>query len=341
MRKLIVGLVILSYTVGSCKKDSPAVNRIKQTSFEISLNQARAFLGDTITLTVNEELGSFDSIAFVKYKPLEIIEEGKSYTLSFAKCGLKAIQIRVYTGNEIKTGTANITITPSELAQELSYQVINTYTRGTDHYTQGFEFLNGVLYESLGQYGSSEVLKYDASFQVDSRRSLAANEFGEGLSILNDSVYQLTWKENTCHIYDLDLNPLGTYPLPSAEGWGLCNDGSQMFYSNGSNQLLKLSPSFTFLEMVEVYNFQSPLMNINELEYLNGKVYANIFQSDKLFIIDPKSGKAESFVEFNALRNMLTNPTAGAFNGIAYNPQTQSFLLTGKNWDKMFEVTIN
>ena len=167
--------------------------------------------------------------------------------------------------------------------------------------------------------------------------------FGEGLTVLNDKIYQLTWKNRIGFIYDLELNNIGTFNYGnSQEGWGLCNDGNYIYKSDGTSKIWKLDPNtLEEIDFIDVMTDKSRIKNINELEYIDGKIYANTYQQnrDVVIVINPSNGIVENVIDFSGLRDkVLQTADLDVMNGIAYNKG--KLFVTGKNWNKVFEVKV-
>jgi glutamine cyclotransferase len=167
---------------------------------------------------------------------------------------------------------------------------------------------------------------------------LDATYFGEGITIFGNAIYQLTWQEQKCFIYNKESLQLEREVSYVGEGWGLCNDGKLLIMSNGTERLTFRNPkTFAVERTIEVYTHQGPVTNLNELEYADGLIYANVWMTNKVAVIDPMSGKV--LAEIDATDLVLEGKQSGdVLNGIAYNPTTKKWYMTGKNWPKLFEV---
>ena len=234
--------------------------------------------------------------------------------------------------------------TPPEI---YTYKLLNSYPHDKNAYTQGLEFYKGILYESTGQYGLSSIRKTAfTTGEVIQKLPLDASYFGEGLTFVNDEAVQLTWKENLGFIYDPNnFKLLRSFNYDkSKEGWGLCNDGTVVYKTDGSEKLWKLDPTtFTENGYVDIVTHNKLISKVNELEYANGLIYANTYQFNKevVLMINPTTGQVVGVVDFSGLKEQVTqHPQLDVFNGIAYNPERNSFFVTGKYWDKLFEVEI-
>ncbi|NLX10833.1 MAG: glutaminyl-peptide cyclotransferase [Chloroflexi bacterium] len=222
-------------------------------------------------------------------------------------------------------------------------EVIEVREHDLAAYTQGFLLHEGRLFESTGQYGASTVREVDPE-TGDVVRSIDVPEeyFGEGLERVGDRLIQLTWKENTAFVYDLEtFEQIDTFTY-EGEGWGLCSDGEYLFMSDGS-PFLSIRDLETFEVVFEgmVTVQGQPVMNINELECVGDSIYANIWHTDYIIQIDRMNGVVTALIDASDLLTEEERAELGeqdVLNGIAYNPETDTFLITGKRWPKMFEV---
>jgi glutamine cyclotransferase len=235
------------------------------------------------------------------------------------------------------TGTQN-TATPV-----ISYAVTGAYPHDISSFTEGLSFYKGKLWESTGEKGSSWLLQIDPATGARQQAVKLDNKFfGEGVIILRDTVYQLTYQEKTVLVYDLKtLKKIKELPLPQEEGWGLTTDGTSLIASDGSSNLYYYEPgTFRLLRTQGVTEHGMPVSMINELEYINGVIYANVWQTNYILKIDANSGQIIGRMDLSQLaeRAKAKNPKADVLNGIAYNPETKKFYVTGKNWPEMYEL---
>jgi glutamine cyclotransferase len=226
-----------------------------------------------------------------------------------------------------------------------TYEILNTYPHDAKAFTQGLEFYQDTLYESTGRRETSSLRKVDyRTGEVLRKVDLDAQYFGEGLTVLNDTIYMLTWQARTGFMFDRrTLRELGSFQYgESAEGWGLANDGKRIFKSDGTQRIWILDPE-TLKESgyIETVTNKSVFNKANELEYLDGKLYANVWQKESMMIIDAASGAIEGVVNFGGLKEKVgQHRDLDVFNGVAYHPGRDTFFVTGKNWDTLFEVRI-
>jgi len=228
----------------------------------------------------------------------------------------------------------------------ISYSMMSALPHDTSSFTQGFEFYNGVLYEGTGQRGQSTLRKTNyKTGNIDLKIDLEPRFFGEGITFLNDKIYQLTWQETTAFVYDAKtMKKLKELPYAKKiEGWGLTNDGKYLYQSDGSEKIYKLNPEdLSVVDYINVYSKDTKVKELNELEWVDGKIYSNVYQKNAIVIVNPTNGVVEGVINLAELESKTT-PIADrdVLNGIAYNPATKTFFVTGKNWDKMFEIKIN
>lgn len=229
---------------------------------------------------------------------------------------------------------------PAHAAPSVTPKVLQTFSHDPQAFTQGLLFSAGQLYESTGLYGQSSVRRVDlATGAVKQTVSLAATEFGEGLALVDNRLIQLTWKSGVAHVYDLDSLELQKSYDYSGEGWGLCHDGQRLVMSDGSSSLFFRDPtSFEMTGSVAVTRDGSSVRQLNELECVNGWVYANIWQTKQIVKIDPTSGNVAATITVDGLLTTEEATNADVLNGIAYLPDNGHFYITGKLWPKLFEV---
>lgn len=217
--------------------------------------------------------------------------------------------------------------------------IVNKGSHDATSYTQGLEYYKGMRYESTGQYGTSYVAEVDEkNGYIMKKQDLASTYFGEGLTILNDTVYQITWQAGVCKLYNMKFEPIGELPY-IGEGWGLTNNGKQIIMSNGSDKIVWRDPkTFQVVKEIQVFSNESSIGRLNELELIDGRLFANIYTDSKLVEIDTTSGKVLSFIDASEL--VKEQPaTVDYLNGIGYKKETNQIFLTGKLWPSIYEVT--
>ncbi len=230
----------------------------------------------------------------------------------------------------------------AETHQPAAFDVVARLPHDSNAYTQGLVWADSVLFESTGIYGHSDVRRVDLrTGRVLASRPLGGDRFGEGLALLNGRLYQLTWESGVAYTYDAaTLAPRDSFTY-AGEGWGLATDGTSLIMSDGSDSLRIISPAdFKVQKVVHVTYNGGPLHKLNELEYVNGDVLANVYQSNWIVRIDPATGTVREVID---LAELYPNrkPTAEVMNGIAVAPDSGQLLLTGKMWPVMFEVRLH
>ena len=220
------------------------------------------------------------------------------------------------------------------------YTVVEAYPHDTSAFTEGLVIDNGVLYESAGGYGASVLRRVDlVTGEVLAQVELSDEFFGEGLVVVDGLLVQLTWESNVGFIYDEEtLSLLGNFTY-STDGWGLTYDGNELIMSDGTSKLYFLDPvTYQKTGEVTVYDGETLLERINELEFVNGDVYANIWYEQKIAIINPETGQVKGYIDLNGIYQ-ASNPES-TLNGIAYDQNTGKLYITGKNWPNLYQITI-
>ena len=239
-------------------------------------------------------------------------------------------------------GSSAAASSPAE-PKQYTYAVKAVYPHPTDRYTQGLQFSGGRMWEGTGMHGESGIWSTDlATGSTECFATLPRSEFGEGITLLGDRLYQLTWTDNKAHVYDLRTGRIVNEFRYRGEGWGLTSDGSRLYMSNGTSRIWRLDPeTFRRESGIDVTLRGEPLEFINELEWIDGRIWANVYTTDAIVIIDPATGAVEGVVD---LRGLLADEDrterTDVLNGIAYDAEGQRIFVTGKRWNKIFEIEI-
>jgi glutamine cyclotransferase len=219
-------------------------------------------------------------------------------------------------------------------------RVLAEYPHDPRAYTQGLVWHEGRLYEGTGQYEESTLRRIDYERGiVEQSVDLPSDHFGEGIAIVGEHIIQLTWHAGVAHVWTLE----GFEPVESrrysGEGWGLTFDGTDLYMTDGTHIVTRRDPeSFEVLERIRVTRGSNPLDKLNELEWVDGKIWANVYETDRIVAIDPQSGRVVVEVDASGLLDEAARSRAEVLNGIAYRPDTGTFLITGKDWPTLFEV---
>lgn len=336
----VLKIIVLAGILWNCGNSSKAI----KSNFSIQTNASKNIISNDKELQLTLKNPNNKQIDSVKYS-LNNKTIPDKIDLSEISLGEKMIKANVYFEGKKEVALQKIIIVNNATPKIYRYEIVNTYPHDITSYTQGLEFYNGVLYESTGQYGESKLRALDyKTGKVLKNINLSPSYFGEGLTVLYDKIYQLTWKEGRGLIYDVDnFEAIGSFNYgQSKEGWGLCNDGLQLYKTDGTENIWILnSETLEEENFFQAYTNKGKLANLNELEWVEGKIYANRYQKNGVAIINPNNGAIEAVIDFKDLKNKVTNhPGLDVLNGMAYNPQTKTLFVTGKRWDKLFEVKI-
>ena len=329
-------LIVALFIVSACSSKQSVPYKIITTS-----QSKNPTVTDTIFLKLNSLEGIKSHDFFVGGTPLKT-----AYVIP-SKTGEQTVTAVIKTESGTQEVTKNIRVYAPDKPKVYTYKLVNTYPHDINAYTQGLEFVGDILYESTGQYGASSLRKVNyKSGEVIQKLPIDKTYFAEGITHLNGKIIQLTWKENVGFVYnanDLTLEKSFSY-TKSPEGWGLCNDGKFLYKTDGSQKLWTLDPNtFKELNSVDIVTHNNFISKVNELEYVDGFVYANTYQFNKdvVIIINSSSGIVSGVVDFSGLKKQVTQHNKlDVFNGIAYHPTRKTFFVTGKYWDKLFEVKI-
>jgi glutamine cyclotransferase len=290
---------------------------------------------DSITYSVNDKkVGSTKGAEKFKFE------------LKEQKLGYQYLKATVYFGTESSFATKRIELVSNVNPKPLKYKIVNTFSHDKKAFTEGLEFYNDTLYESTGQEGASFIKKYDyKTGKVFKQIDLDQQYFGEGITFVNGKLFQLTYKNKTGFIYDAKTLKLEkTFAFEKdIEGWGMTNDGKYIYQTDGTEKIWKVDPNTQkMVDYINVYSGTSKIKAINELEWINGKIYTNVWFKDAIAVVNPTSGAVEGILDMSGLRKLMTGVTKDdVLNGIAYNPKTKTIFVTGKNWNKMFEITVS
>lgn len=276
------------------------------------------------------------------------IENPSNFDISNAKLGNHSISAIAYFGNKTKKTTNTITFLADKPYDVYDFKIINTYPHDPTAYTQGLEYHNGYLYESTGTRGQSTLRKVELKTgKVIQKIELDDAFFGEGMTIYKDKIYQLTWESKKGFIYNLDdFKQIGTFDYGrSVEGWGLANSGDVIYKSDGTSKIWILdSDTLKEKTAIEVCTDKHPVAKLNELEFINGKLYSNVYTNSSIAIINPKNGAVEAVADMNPLVKLMKKKQRldgnEVLNGIAYDKENNRIFITGKHWNSLFEIEL-
>lgn len=323
--------------VNSIQFASPASNAVfsYHDAVKIAFSTKEKFPADSVQIFWNGEKAATAGAGKTEY----------DYRVPAAKTGRNTLKLVAFHPDN-KRSVANLTVIvkPDRAPEKLRYKVVREYPHDTKAYTQGLVYQDGILYESTGQYGESGIRKQDMkSGKILSALSIDNRLFGEGITLLNDKIYQLTWTSGKGFIYDLKTFSLESTFTYNTQGWGITTIGDKLVMSDGSHKLYHIAPSsFNIIREVEVYDHNGPVKNLNELEYINGLVWANVWMQDRIVMIDPATGEVKQELNLSGLlsgtERARFDDSDDVLNGIAWNPEKGTIYVTGKRWPKLFEI---
>ena len=265
----------------------------------------------------------------------------------FNRAGLILILSVSLTSFDCQTG-ANVNLPASQapetgIVPRYGYQILNIFPHDPDAFTQGLEFHDGKLLESTGQEGKSSLRSVELETgKVLKKVDVPSPFFAEGITLLNGKIYQLTWQHQLGFIYDYEtFQKTGQFSY-TGEGWGLTNDGRSLILSDGTNRLKFLDPdSFRVTKTIAVLDGKTPINELNELEYVQGEIYANIWHNNRVVMINPETGRVTGWIDLTGLlpQNEVQDEEA-VLNGIAHDERTGRLFVTGKLWPRLFEIRL-
>ena len=355
MRTLTVFIFFVfttSFVLVNCAQSSKRTRK-PVTSIKITPNNKKFTIGDKLTVSLQTKIkdGSLSKI--------ELFFDGKSVLTSSKfensfqiETGNSVVGTHylktIATTNDGTTGEnySDFLLLSDIIPQKFVYKVNRAYPHNIEHFTEGFEIRDGYLYESTGQEGTSAIYKIDLSnLKVVKEYKLEDKYFGEGITILNGKLYQLTYKTQIGFVRDMNTFELiKTWNYKNEQGWGMTNDGKYLIMSDGTEFLTYLDPeTLNVVKRIQICNNKGVVINLNELEYIKGEIWANIWMTDTIVKIDPKTGKIVAVIDLKGLlSSSLTNQKSEdeVLNGIAYDNEKNKVYVTGKFWPKFFEIEL-
>ncbi|MGB1169042.1 MAG: glutaminyl-peptide cyclotransferase [Flavobacteriaceae bacterium] len=324
-----------------------------ESEYKLSIKApSKAILEDQIKISLLEENNfPVDEVTFF-VNGKEMTSTNLSFTLDTKNYGTGKLIVSAmvaYGDQKSKRVNTSIEILSNIPFTSYDFKIINTYPHDSNAYTQGLEFYNGFLYETTGQYGESSLRKVELKTgKVIKKIDLNKRYFGEGMTIFNDELFFLTWKANKGFIYNLETLELKnefSYNK-SKEGWGLTHSQTELIKSDGTSKIWFLDPNTQQEKRyIEAYTDKQSLNRLNELEFINGKIYANYWQKPLIAIINPNNGVVEGIINLTRLVKEMEKSQKllkedDVLNGIAFDKKNNRMFVTGKNWGKLFEIEL-
>lgn len=348
LKLFFAAIVLTAFGCNSCnhKPDSSA------TEYTITPDAGANYkAGDKIDIKVGYPSGSkVDSVVYLLDSAKIASSKdttGISLKTDTIGLGIRMITAKVYEGGKSNEVSTNILLLAAKAPTRYTYKVENVFPHDTAAYTEGLQYVDGVLYESTGDYKHSSIRKVDLNTgKILNQTKLDEKYFGEGLSVIGDKVVQLTWKEKVGFVYDKNtlklLNNFTNNVGP--EGWGMCFDGTKLYMDDSTNRIWFLDKNdYHQIGHIDVCDDKQQIDSINELEYINGKIYANVYQTDNILVIDPKTGAVEQIIDMKEIYPVASRPqdrdwNNNVLNGIAWDAKGQRLFVTGKKWPHLYQV---
>ena len=308
-------------------------------------------LNDNVKVTLKEKEDKLIKKVQFFINGKEISSEGNSVSIKTTDLGVgkHTISALVFFDKKTKKVNNSFEVLANTPYQAYEYKIINSYPHDTKAYTQGLEYYNGFLYETTGRRGQSTLRKVELKTgKVLQKIDLDKKYFGEGMTILNNKIYWLTWEAKKGFIYNLDtFKQEGEFSYNnSKEGWGLTHNENEFIKSDGTNRIWFLDKETQKEKrFIQAYNHKQSISQLNELELVNGKIYANYWQKPLIAIINPKNGIVEGIIDLRGLKAEMEKtqklePNDDVLNGIAYDTENNRIFVTGKHWGKLFEIEL-
>lgn len=260
------------------------------------------------------------------------------------KTGRKSLKVAAYENGKLPGSVTRFMLVYSDIAPEkYGYRIVKTYPHDRNAFTQGLFYHNGLLYEGTGQETGSSLREVDLQTgKVIRQHNLDASLFGEGITLYRDRIFQVTWENKVGFVYDISTFDLINKIYYPTQGWGLTTMDDMILMSDGTNVIYFFEPEmFTVVGRLEVYDNRNQVDSLNELEFINGEIWANIWMTDMIARIDPETGRVNSYVNLSGLlKNSDKRPDTDVLNGIAWDSVNKRIFVTGKRWPKLFEITV-
>lgn len=320
---------------------------------------ARYKLGDQIPVKVTLPSGTLaDSIQYL-IDSVRVTSHKGTVTVVLKtdslKLGSKLITARVFSGGKPQEVSTNIILLAGKVPEIDSFIVEKVYPHDTTSYTEGLQYVDGYLYESTGVEGHSRLLKTDLTTgKILQSVAMESKYFGEGIAVVGDKIFQLTYRPQVLNgsipgfIYDKKtLKQIGTFNYTwGKEGWGMCFDGKTVYNNDSTNRIFMLNKdTMQPFSYIDVYDDKHDIQRVNEMEYIDGNIYSNIYTTDTIIVINPKNGAVLKAIDLAKLypvaqrpRNIGADPGNNVLNGIAWDEKGQRLFITGKKWDKLFQI---
>jgi len=346
--KLPLILIVAAFLASSCSHKNAQEN----ANITVSPESGTTYkAGQPVTLKAHYPVGTKpDSIVYL-LDSVKIATSKDSSGLMLKtdtmKMGLRLLTARVYTGGKSDEASTNIVLMAAKAPEEYTYKVVKVYPHDTSAYTEGLLYQDGYLYESTGNEGHSDLRKVDLETgKVVQRAKLDPKYFGEGSAIVGNKIVMLTYRNKVGFVFDKNtFKLLSTFPNNvGVEGWGMAFDGKKLYMDDKTNRIWFLNKdNYQQTGYIDVYNDKQPIDAVNELEYVDGNLYSNVYTTDTILMINPKTGSVLRRIDMKNLWPMSNRPANydnqnNVLNGIAWDEKGKRFFVTGKRWPHLYQV---
>lgn len=332
--KLILVLIGIT-TIISCGNEPKNLSDLESNFYEIQHNGLR--LGDSLNVFFFKNADLVDSVELTLNGKL--VKNHIVMDSSNANLGINNLKIKVYVGGAPILGETNVPILNSFKETPVEFEIVKEYPHPAELFTQGFFFHNNKVYESAGQYKKSKLVTYSlGSSNYLQEKKNDDRTFSEGAALLNGKIYQLTYRQRDIFVYDeISFELIETLQLPSVlkEGWGITTNGQELIVTDGTQYIYFFDEKFNLQRKIQIAGYASVYNQLNEMEFINGKIYANVWQTNFVLIINPNSGAVEQYYDLASISE--TKGSDDVLNGIA--SYGNNILVTGKNWSKIYEIS--
>lgn len=343
-------LCCLFITFFSCSNQSKR-SRKPVSSITIQPTKKTYVIGEKVSVKIQTKVKNGEIKSIQLFYNNQLLKESKELDFSVDNIELTSLGTANFSVEAVKTDQQSnsrmqsLNVVSDKIPEKYSYKTVNTFPHSREYFTQGLEFYDGFLYEGTGENGTSGIYKLKLETGNELQKTMLPEKyFGEGITILNDKIYQLTYRAQKGFVYNLsDFAVIDSFRYASKEGWGLANDGKNLIMSDGTQLLTWLNPEdFSIVKTLQVANNIGIINYLNELEYINGILYANVYTTDLIVKIDPETGKVVGEINLAGLINMYKNDTdkIDYLNGIAYDKKLDRLFVTGKLWPRLFEIEL-
>lgn len=340
MKKIFLMAVVAASLISfSCNKESASENNAAITEIVEGFEAKPLKFGDKINVDISN-LKDIDKVR-IKVDDKEI-PNGSVISKDIVGLGNHSIFIEFLKGDEVKNSRDfTFIVLGNEAPATWSYDLVNTYPHDNKYFTQGFYYKDGDIYEGTGLRNETYLTKYKLGSTTPIKEyKLSDDVFGEGITELDGKIYQLTWQDRVGYKYDQDFKQLEKFNMPGMviEGWGLTTVGDELAVSEGTQRIHFFDKDLNYKRTIQAVDNENIYLKLNELEYHDGLIYANVYETNTILAIDPATGQVKAKLDLSEFKPKQTNPQADVLNGIAF--KNGDMLVTGKKWDNIYELKI-